>query len=349
MQWVVGFTILVALVVNLPLLYSLNTVHGLRGVADLWGYSPHQFLFCLLILPFAAFGTFTSVYVTVVHVGPKLQPEFGGRVFVENWMAVLLGGIALSSLITAADYFGSGRSLDKLQSPYATVAIRALRNLNAKVDALKRSEREDARDKLIRDGKAARQSLSLPATRDVNSVNRWMGTLPFESVLQVVIDPELQRQLRLTNDALYALSLVQVLTSIFVGVCALFSAGLYVHVARGAPQLHGSAEMHYFFSAAFYVIFFIGLYPICYQQYRSELEVFTGPASTTLQQYFVGGLVLLVLSTLLALNPTKDAIPGIIFARLLPIMVIVLGLGAEMRGPQVLRRLVGTRTNAGTQ
>ena len=349
MGWVFVCTATVTLIANLPLLYSCGYVHGWRGVAALWGFSPHQFLYCLLAFPFSAFGAFTSLHILLSRLGPRPELDSDGRWLIENWLAVLLLGLGLSSFVAVADYFGSARSLDKLQPMYAATAINALKDLNERVDAVKKADRDDIREKLIHDGRAEKANLSPPTSTDPATTSTWLTQLPPETAIQVIFDPHWQRRLRILNEPLYALSLIQVVVSIFVGFCALFSAAFCIHVIRAIPELQKTADLHAAVTSVSYGIFFFGLYPICYQQYRAEIEAFAGSGFTTLQQYFVAGLVLIVLSVLLALSFPTTAASGALIARVLPILVIGLGLDAERRGPQVLRRLIGIETNTGTQ
>src|SRR5689334_2684502 len=137
MSWVIAFTVIFYAIANAPFFYALFCVHGWRESGVLWGYSPHQFLFCLLVFPFACFATLAALYSLLSMIAPRLPDEFAGKWFSDNWPAVLLIGIAVCSVITVADYFSSARSLDKLERPYARAAIDALQNLNEKLNATK--------------------------------------------------------------------------------------------------------------------------------------------------------------------------------------------------------------------
>jgi hypothetical protein len=340
---------LVYLGANIPLLYALFSVHGRDGLAALWGYSPHQYLFCLTVFPFAAFSAFTALHILIDKLGREVPDDFLPKVFLDNWIPLLLVGISLSALLTAADYYGSARSLDKLTPEYALMGVQYIKAINDELQTVKRSERDDARDTLVLSARKSALSISFPEHVTPAEVHQMIREAPPQVALQVMMNPKLQRRLGLLDPTLHPLSVFQVFICIFVGFCGLLAVGICV---LGSHELEPSSKypaLHAALNATFYTVFSFGIYALCYQQYRSELEAVTGSGGTTLQQFFVGALVVFALTVLTAVDPSKGALPGVLFIRCLPILVMLLGFGAELKGPQVLRPLIGAETTAGIQ
>ena len=122
MTWIIIITLAIFIIANLPLLYGLTFVHG-GLISRLWGFAPNQFLFPLLFLPFATLLGLYSLrrWIQQVDVLQLLPPSMS--LAIRSWPVLILGGIAISSLICIVIYLASSWSFDKLESPYASRAV----------------------------------------------------------------------------------------------------------------------------------------------------------------------------------------------------------------------------------
>lgn len=346
MRWVIAWALCICIIVNLPLLSMLASQASRSALSALWGYSPHQFFFCLVVFPFACITSLTSLYILVTRLGSDWPEGLRGYAFLQNWPAALLIGVCLSSLVTFADYFSSARSLDKLSPSISAIATRSFQKIDEALNKIPLAQRDGARDDLIQKALQAKRDLNPPSFKDTGEVARWLQGLSPELVVQIVTDASLQRQLKMLDQRTYSLSILQVFVSVFVGTVALFSAAVCFHIIHHAQT---SAAIWEARNAAFNAVFFFGFYSICYQQYRNEIEFYGVSGSTTLQQFFVGAIVIGLLIALGALDINKEHVGPQFVERCLPLIIVSIGIGAEIHGAKLLRALIGAKTNWGTQ
>lgn len=351
MTWVILCTLLVYVASNLPLIYSLCCTHRLKGVAALWGYSPHQFLFVALIFPFAAFCSFLSIYILYSRVGPLIPADSGWGWFLNNGVPVLIAGLCIASIITVGDYVSSARSVDKLRPQYARRFIAYVQTLKSQIDDLPNDQRADRRERSVREARKAKSELLLPPSSIDQVDATWLKRLQPMVFLQVAQDPALQRRLGLVDAVTYDLSFAQVVVTLFVAVCAaiaVFSCvGLYSSNVIDA-SIKNSPELQRLSEAAFGAVVFFGFYPIFFHQYRAEIEPLVGSSGTILQHVVAGLAVSLALIVLAAVSFRKE-VPDLILTRLLPIFIIIAGFWVAGHDPEILRQIIGTETSIGRQ
>lgn len=352
MFWVICCTVVAYVVVNLPLLYSLFLVEGPSGIGKLWGYSPQQFFFVACVSPFAVFATFTSLYVLMSRVAPKIPDEYGGKWFYENWIVVLLLILMLASAITCVSYYKTPMSFDKLHPALASHAVAAFQAVEAEVNRASLAVRDDKRDEIISGATEEKKQAEsdLLQLHTASAVNAKLMALPPAVFLQVVQDPSLQLRLPILNPTIRALNMLQLLVGLFIAICAMFCVALATHSADHLTDkaLHNS--LHSAMTTLFWAIAFFGVFAVCYQQYRLQLQAVMGPGSTIQPQWFVGIFVLILLVRLTVVGAPEHQfdVAGIVW-RVLPMLAFVSTVVAESYRPDVMRTILGCQTNWGTQ
>lgn len=352
MKWIILFTLISYVLVNSPLFYSLIYVHKPYGIGALWGYAPHQFLFLVVIFPFAAFAAFTSIYLFVFELYPVLPTTLSFKWLFDNWPAGLLVAISLTAMICTVIYFTSGWSFDKLRPEYATKTLSVIQTLENDVEqsSLKKEEQESFRRKGINAAKQATASLQLPESTDDETVSKWLDDLSPGIFLQVVQNPSLVTKLRLLNPAIHLLNIFQLFIVLLIGFCMLIIAGLTI---AGAYQLKYDVsnypQIGETLNAIFWTVFFFGWYSICYYQYRLQIESVVGTGTTVLQDVFTALIVTMILISIRLLDPSNREISQQAIISYLPIALLgVTGASGIIR-PDLLKTLIGNETNAGTQ
>lgn len=340
------------LVANAPLIYSLRYVHGLSGTLSLWGYAPNQFLYLVVFYPFAALMTLVAMYSFVAELNSLLPLTSRLRPVFDNWPVAVLIGIILAAFISIVVYLTSAWSFDKLQPQYARKALEAVAKVEEQVEAasLKKEEQSSFRQKLIREAKQELRTLQIPSQNDTASVDQWLDTLKPEVYLQVVQDGRLTQRLRLLNPALHALNVFQLLNTLFMASCALVVAVFCIYAAR-EMRYDGTniPELTQTINAAFYAVFFFGLYAVCYHQYRSQIEEVVGTGTTILQDVFVGIIVLVMLVWLRWLVTNNLELSVETSLKFLPVVIFGISYVAGNSSPQILKQLIGSETNVGIQ
>jgi hypothetical protein len=350
LAWVILCTVVVCILANFTLIYSFLFVHKGTGIVSLWGYAPQQFLFAVLFFPIAAFSTFVALYVLVTKLAPTLPMTFFARGLLDNWIATLCAGLALVSLVTLIVYFTSGMSFDKLRPEYAQRALTAAKSIDDRVASVKKDEREDFRSQMISKARKERETLQIPAVDDRGVLDSWLNHLEPEVYLQVIESPGYQLRLKLLHPKLHALSMLQILTVLFVALCAVISIAFCIVAAKelnyngtNAPFLHSAI------SAAFYALLFFAAYSICYGQYRTQTESLVGGGTTILQDIFTGFLIMVFLVWLRTLDPSNRDLSFASLLNYLPVALVGTGTIVELVNPQLTRQLIGSDTTLGIQ
>ncbi|HEY0322815.1 MAG TPA: hypothetical protein VGC66_17810 [Pyrinomonadaceae bacterium] len=337
---------------NLPFIYVLLVVHGRKGLSYLWGYAPNQFLFPMLVFPFASFSTFVCIYTLINRVGPKMPVGTLGRWFADNWIASMLLGISIVSLVCIAVYFRSAMSLDKLEPKYANRALDAIKQINTETARLSDKERKEFLDKMIKNAKSDAAILQPPPLDDTNAFDTWIFGLPPDVYLQIVQNPDLTLRLKLMNPPIHALNMLQILIGLFISFGALFSIFL-CYLATKQLQFNGDniPELREAINAAFFALFFFGFYPVFYHQQRIDIEMYVGGDNTVLQGFFSGVTITLLLVILRYLDPqNRDFSAGLLtLIRFSPAAIVVVGVLMQTFFPQLTRRLIGSGTDWGVQ
>lgn len=350
MVWVLLTTVFAYTFVNLPLFYSLLRVHGWKGIGWLWGYAPNQFLFLVIVFPFASLYTFLALRVLVVQVRVAIPLSDPARFALENWSAWLVAGWALVSIVTVVAYFGSAMSLDKLRPQYVTLTRDAIERFDDRLSKIAENERAARRAAIIRSGRLEAASEQPPAIDDENAVAAWLRGQEPEVILQLVMNPKTQLRLQLLEPTIHALNAFQMLVSIFVGAVALTCTLLTIYTARivGFPVTPNAAisEVVRFLALA---LFFFAIYPLLYNEFRGQMQEFVGGGFTVIQDVLAAAVVLVVMLILSSLQPTERVLSLATAAKYLPVMIITGGFVANGFAPGIWRQLVGRETTWGIQ
>lgn len=352
MIWIVIGVLISYFLVNAPLIYSLAYGHGLKGISQLWGYAPNQFLFLVVIYPFAAFASFVALRSFVVKIypslplGSKLEPLF------DHWPIAVLVGLIVACLLTIVVYFTSAWSIDKLKPQYADLALKSVRQFEDDVaqSSVRKEEQEGFRKQLIR--KAQQELATIPLTddRDESSVRNWLDRLSPGAYLQVVQDKRLPHRLRLLEPAIHILNVFQITLVLFVGACTLFVTGACVAYSREAGfSGNNLAHIKTTLDAVFLAVFFFSFYIICYHQYRSQIEELVGTQTTILQDIVVGAVVIAAFIALKMVDPTNRELSVLSVFKFWPAAVFVTGVAMEETVPRLTRQIIGSETTLGFQ
>lgn len=334
-------------VANMSLLYMVLYVHKAPGLRDLWGYAPSQFVFVLLVLPVASFATFESLRLLIIHLQAQPPDDALLRWFARNWIVVMLVGVMVASLVCIVDYARSAKTLDKLEPVYAKHALDSMDRIEEALDKYEADKREEERDKLIRQARKEKVGLA----KRLETANDKEGILlasPPEVYLQIAGDYRLQRTLGLTNQAVHALNVFQVLVILVVAVYTLWTTFSCVMVAREYQNALPGA-LAGALAAGTYAVCLMLLYPIVYAQQRSEMNQFIGEGQTIIPHVFALVIAAFLLFFLATLRPWQEGLMSWAVSKLLPVLVVVCTAGFTVARPQMLRQLIGPATNAGIQ
>lgn len=351
MFWVILCTVVAYTVVNLPLLHSLLNVHKRAGLADLWGYAPNQFLFLVMAFPFAAYSTFVSLHVLFTRLNSALPETYAFKGIFDNWMLSLVIGWAVAAVFTSGAYFLNPMSFDKLRPQYARKALESVRAVDAQLGKVKRDDREDYRENLIAEARAAadaaRQQLTAQPEGGQDALDGRLAELPPQVYLQVAQSPGLQLRLKLMDPTVHALNVVQLLVALYVGCCALAAAIFCIFVTQeSGPTVEAMPEAAKAINAVFSALTFFAFYSIFYQQHRVEMEGYVGRGFPILPDVLTA-LVIIILQAWLLVSSWN--ITGVTFIRYVPVIVILVGFVAQYLFPYRMRQLVGSETTWGTQ
>ena len=337
MKWVVLCSVAVYLVAQLPLIYGLFALHGFGAMSKMWGIAPNQFWFLVFAFPLAAFATFSAARNLVAGVAPALPSDNPMRLVLENWLAPALACVLLASVLALADYFRSVKSFDKLHPQFATRAVEALEAASRPQDPIRRDRSVDV---------ISEELSKLP---DRNAAVERIGSLRPIEFLRVVQHPKLQLRYQIVHPVAHAFYTLEVLLVLCVALLAIFTAFATIATLKfvdGVPPPALSAA----YRAMFAAIVCFSLFPICYRQYRSELEPYVGSEMTILPEVFAAIAVIAILIYLAGTNVKGQFEWSQMWsARLVPILLVGSGLALEARRPDIIRKLIGTQTNVGIQ
>lgn len=353
MGWIFAVTISVYVLVNLPLAYSLIYVHRPRGISALWGYAPNQFLFLVLVFPFATLYTLLALRILIGDIRPKIPVTDPARAILENWSAWLVLGLALVSVIAVVVYFTSPMSLDKLRKPYADRALQAMARVDRRIEQLPSGEQAAARKAVIKKAREKAEQLDAPPITEEKAFQVWLEDLAEhepEVFLHIVQNPSFQLRLNLLEPTIHSLNVLQLVLALWVGLATLLCTWLSVHTA-GAINLPVSQipGLQNALNATRLALFFFALYPLFYNQQRLQMQEYVEVPGTSLQ-HIVTALV--VVALLFWLNTTESGTRLWTMQtlwRYLPIAILGSGLFAELLSPDSMRQLIGKDSKMGWQ
>lgn len=352
MTWIVIGVVITYLLVNSPLIYSLIYGHGPKGIAQLWGYAPNQFLFLVVIYPFASFATFMALRSFIVKLYPALPFDSKLAPIIDHWPIAVLVALVIACLLTILVYFTSAWSFDKLKPQYAEMALKSISEFEDDVtgSSLKKEEQDSFRKQLIRKAHVELEAIPFTGTRDEVSVQRWLERLSPAAYLQVMQDKKLPHKLRLLEPAIHVLNVFQITITLFVGACALFVTIACVVYGREAgftgdnlPHVKITLE------AVFAAVFFFSFYIICYHQYRSQIEELVGTQTTILQDVAVAAVVVAAFIGIRMVDPSNRELSVLSVLKFWPAAVFVSGVALEETIPQLTRQIIGSETTLGFQ
>jgi hypothetical protein len=352
MIWILLVVLVSYFLVNSPLIYSLVYGHGTNATGRLWGYAPNQFLFLVLVYPFAAFASFVALRSFVVKLYATLPVTSRLAPIVDHWPVAVLVGLIVASFFTIVVYFTSGWSFDKLRPHYAERAMQSVKEFEKEVveSSTNKQDQEAFRRQLIRRAKDELEAIPFPGERNETAVQQWLDRLTPGAYLQVVQHKTLPHQLRLLDPAIHALNVFQITLVLFVAGCAAFvtlACVAYGHEAGysgdNLPNLKVTVD------AAFLAVFFFSLYIICYHQYRSQIEELVGTKTTIMQDVIVGIVVIVAFIGIRMIDPNNRELSILTILKFWPVAVLASGVAVEETIPQLTRQLIGNEATAGFQ
>lgn len=350
MTWIIIITLAIFIIANLPLLYGLTFVHG-GLISRLWGFAPNQFLFPLLFLPFATLLGLYSLrrWIQQVDVLPLLPPSMS--LAIRSWPVLILGGIAISSLICIVIYLASSWSFDKLESPYASRAVECASQFELEVaqSSSSEEERNQFRENAIQEARSILKQSDIPHYGSPDETRRWVSRLNCAEYLQVSQSARLQKSLGLLHPAMHVLAVIQlfvILSSAFITVSVATFAAITEMYLRSIDK---PGHLETVISPIQASIVLYAMFALCYSQHRREVDTLIGGDSTVLQDIFVAALALALLSLLSYLRPSLGGSALGFLAKYFPSLVLTAGAAGSILSAKLLRRLIGSQTNAGIQ
>jgi hypothetical protein len=354
MLWVILATFVSWILVISPLVFSFLKVYKSSQIFHLFGYAPHQFLFSILFFPFASLSTFISLYILISSLRPLLRDDYPLKFLFDDWPASLLFGIILASIISVVVYFSSGWSLDKLYPRYSSMALDAMTRIDDQVNLkfFKEEERLAYREKLIISANNDLKNIKIPSYRDTQKINSWLLSLSPSLRLKILFSPLYQKKLNLLHPEVLSLNVLQLLAALTVAFYTLVIALVCIYTYREFLQVGlKSKELLDATNAIFYSVFFWGFYPVCYNQYRRQIEGYIGSGTTILQDIITSILVVALLIWLRSLEPTDSARQLSIdtIFRYFPLLIIVSTQATSVLSPKIMIQLIGSETKVGIQ
>lgn len=342
--------IILYVIANAPLLYSLRYVHKLDGTAKLWGHAPNQFFFLVVIYPFATIATLGALHTFAFRLLPILPKNLWLKFWLDNWPAATLFGIIVAALLSIIVYFTSSWSFDKLKPEYARMALEAAQKVDSQVrnSSRKKEEQQEYRNQLTGNARDDMSTLELPLSSSSADINAWITNLKPEVYLQVTQDSKRALHLRLFDPVVHALNVFQMFSALFVASCALLITILCIYCAHAVKyDFVGYPEMANMNNAAFWAVFLLGLYSICYHQHRIQVEDLVGTGRTVMQDVITGVVVVGALVYLRALNPANRDISFDAVLKFSPVLLFGGGSIFGVLTPQVTKQVIGSDANVG--
>lgn len=348
MFWVIVATLFFYCLANVSTLYSLLYVHKRVGLSALWGYAPNQFLFLVLFFPFAAFGAFTALHLLVSKVAPGVPYSLTIRSILSNWSIFVVIGLGVSAIVTASVYMSSAMSLDKLKPVYAERTLSLLQKAEDRLMKEPPENRNEFRKRVLKKAQLDTKALTLPEpSTDDEGIRTWMEQLAPDVYLQVVQSRDHQRTLRLMNPTVHALNIFQLNASVFVAWCCVFCFGVsWVLVSHVPTPFSTLNEFDKVCEALFFSVIAFGMFPVCFAQYRAQLDQFVGVWPTMRQEYLSAIPVMFLLIMLATFKPNGDTVSILVLLRYIPPALVALG---TLVSPDILRSLIGADARIGTQ
>ncbi len=354
MFWVVLGTIVTYLIINLPLLYSLKYVHGFSGIGKLWGYAPNQFLFSVIIFPFASLFSFFSFVYFVKDLYSKIPLNSKVAYFFDQYPAFLLFCLIAASSFALIVYYTSAWSFDKLEPKYTEKTFQMVREFEVQVEAVsnKKEEQDQYRKRLIGEAKDKLKVFEgeIPPDYNPEQIDQMLNSLEPTVFLQVMHSKDLTHKLRLVNPTIKILNVLQLFTTLLIGAFLIFVSIVCLMFAREI-NYDGTnhAELKQMFNLVFWAVFYFSLYSICFRQYRYQIEELVGTGTTVLQDILVLVIVLVILIGIKYVETHKFEFSLAGITPFLPIVLPFAGITVESLAPDMMKQYIGTETTLGFQ
>jgi hypothetical protein len=348
MVWILIAAAVVFMMANLPLVYALHRFDR-RTMYDLWRLAPNQFLFDFLFVPASVVAVGCALYwvVSAAQKAPEAASSAALSQALRNWPVLILLGIALSALVSAAFYVSSAWSPDKLQTPYGaevTSSIHAAEADRSATLAAKDGERKWAA--ALREADAQSGLANLTPSDAETQIPQLK---PLER-LHVLMSKGEQERLQLLSPTATALSVFQVFAVLVVAALALETSVILVAVSRSTSITPASADLG---TARFALTVAIACYlpyPYLFGMYRSEIERVTDLPNSGAQDV-IAMLVVMTAAVLVYISEGDFSISSASTVRLgLVAAFALLPTIAERGGfTGAMRSIVGVNANIGVQ
>ena len=275
---------------NLTILHALS-LHKTQ-LFRLWVLAPNQFIYPLLVFPFASLCCFLAFYGYFWRIPESFQgtsvelPAGISKVLIENPALPILLALTMSILAVFFVYEKGQWTFDKLKPHHAIRALEAMDNIDIQLDGYaKKDERDAFREKSIREARKTLDALKRNTTTSMSEVDKaddWV-------FLQIVRDSDLPQRLGLFDRGMLVLNVVQMLTILFVfslvvvlvGLCYFGGDQIAALGKESSIWLHKSAE------SALLALILAALFALFYLLLNRNIEPFVGRGAVTLFNYFV--------------------------------------------------------------
>jgi hypothetical protein len=354
MLWIILSVLVVYVIVNLPLFYSILYVHGVKGIGKLWGYAPNQFLFLVLVFPISTFFAFHILVFFVKDLYRSIPLNSKIAYVFEHFPIFLLCCVIVTCSLTIVIYYTSAWSFDKLEPKYAEKTLESIDKFEKLIEdsSKRKDEQESTRKQLIREAKNKLTDVQgkIPSKYDPDEVDKLLNELEPSVYLQIAHNRYFSHKLRIINPTIQFLNVVQLFIVLAIASSILFVTIISLIFAR---EIHydGSnhAELKQILHLIFWSVFYFSFYVICFQQYRFQIEEYVGKGTTIYQDALTFLVVLALLIGIKYIETSKLDFSAKDLTVFLPILAPVSGLTLEYFAPATMKQYIGTETTMGFQ
>jgi hypothetical protein len=343
--WALLAAIGIAIVANLPLIYSARRFSW-TTFADLWKLAPHQFFFSLFCIPVAVWLTCIALWwVLRASKASRADLPDEWQWSLQNWPVVFLVGIALAALVSAFFFMSTTWSPDKLRGEYANRAVASIIAVNSLYDRAPGAEATQALNEQKAQAASSLDSRQL-TTQTLDA--RFSRLSPFERA-QVTLTKSSQVRFNLTDEAAVALSAFQVLSIVAVAAVLLLTCAYLLVVGQYATQPAAVAELESARVALFCAICAFLPYPYLFGLYRSEMERAVKSAETGGQGVAAMLMIVLAAGLVLLSQPDGLSVFGAVWTGAIALLAVLGTVAQKLDVGGFLRQFVGFESTIGSQ